>query len=234
MSEDWREEWVLAKVTVAKRLGSGECGGGYPEAAILLCSVLSALAAERWPGRRKDKKRFVELLHRYSDRELHANQISIPLLVAYLADNGRPEEQKTVRDALMPVSDGRVLSGDDVDTTEEDLLQLCPMLGLSLVRRFSYANLLYEEIRSSYAHEYTPGPRSDSWGMGSTHADGHVSYTNRINSEQDGVDRLIYFSVCWLADIALSVEKNIRPLKPDREFSAWWLSDEILEPNLGA
>jgi hypothetical protein len=226
MSTDWREEWVGAKVTVATRLGSGDCGGGYAEAAIILCGVLSAMAAEKWPGHQKDKKRFVELLYQYADTDLYATRISVPLLIAFLKGKGRLAEQMALGDAYMPISDTRVLTGDDVDKSEEELITLCPTLEQSLVRRFSYATLLYEDTRSSYAHEYMPGPRSDSWAMGSTRAKVSVSYTNRMNMELNRVDRLIHFSVSWLADLALSIEKNIRPLVPDNQFSAWWLPTE--------
>jgi hypothetical protein len=59
--------------------------------------------------------------------------------------------------------------------------------------------------------------------MGSTHAQGRVSYTNRMNMGSSTVERLIYFNATWLANVALSVERNIRPLVPDRAFSQWWL-----------
>lgn len=98
--------------------------------------------------------------------------------------------------------------------------------GGALIRQFSYAALLYVETRSGYVHEYMAGSRSDSWGMGSTHAMGCVSYTNRLNPSSGRIDRLIYFSVGWLADVVLSVAKNIRPVTPDSEFSDWWMPNE--------
>jgi hypothetical protein len=222
VSDDWREEWVGAKVGLARRLGAGDCGGGYAEAVIVLCGALSAIASERWPGRNKDKNRFVELLHKYADPALSATRVSIPLLIDYLGDKSRVTEQKALRDAYMPHSDSRVITGDDVDKSEGDIAALCPSLTIPLVRRFSYATLLYEETRSSYAHEYMPGPRSDSQAMGSARAHARVSYVNRLDAN-GRVRRLIYFSVQWLTNLALSIEKNIRPLAPDERFSAWWL-----------
>lgn len=225
MPDDWREEWVGSKVTLAKKLGVGECGGGYAEAVIILCGVLSAVASERWPGRNKDKNRFVELLHQYADSVLSATRISVPLLTAYLGNKNRFAEQKALRDAYMPHSYTRVITGDDVDKTEDEIVSLCRSLDISLVRRFSYATLLYEETRSGYAHQYMPGPRSDSWAMGSARANARVSYINRLDRSRGSgqVKHLIHFSVQWLADLAVSVEKNVRPLAPDNHFSAWWL-----------
>jgi hypothetical protein len=223
MSDDWRTDWVSEKVALATRLGSGECGGSYAEAVIVLCGVLSAMAAERWPGQFKDRKRFVELLYRYADADLNPTRIAVPLLIANLGATNRTSEQRILQEALMPRSDTRVIVGDEVDRSESEIVGLCSSLNAELLRRFCYATLLYEDIRSSYAHEYMPGPRTDSWGMGSTHAQGRVSYTNRMNMGSSTVERLIYFNATWLANVALSVERNIRPLVPDRAFSQWWL-----------
>ena len=62
MSETWRTDWVTKKRDTALRLANGECGGSYGEAMLILCTILSALAAEVWPGTQIDKRRFVELL----------------------------------------------------------------------------------------------------------------------------------------------------------------------------
>jgi len=62
MSENWLNEWSEQKILLAEKLNSGECGGSYAEAVIILCGVLSGIAADTWPGIRKDRKRFVELL----------------------------------------------------------------------------------------------------------------------------------------------------------------------------
>jgi hypothetical protein len=57
----WRREWVATKISLAEHLAAGDCGGGYPEVAMVLCGSLSAMAAELWPGTGKDKDRFVWL-----------------------------------------------------------------------------------------------------------------------------------------------------------------------------
>lgn len=225
MPDGWRSEWVSSKVSIAKQLGAGRCGGGYPEAILILCSALSAMASEKWPGFRKDKRRFVELLFQFADPSLSAVRISIPLLAAHLDAAGRNAEGQTLRRAFMPVLDTRVITGDDVDRLEGEVTAACASLESSLVRRFSYATLLYEETRSSYVHEYTPGPRSDSWAMGSARAHARVSYVNRLDRDDTTVKRLIHFSVDWLSDLALSVERGLRPLAPDDGFSNWWLPE---------
>ena len=58
----WRTDWVTEKKRIALCLANGECGGSYGEAVLILCAVLSALAADIWPGKGIDQMRFVELL----------------------------------------------------------------------------------------------------------------------------------------------------------------------------
>ena len=49
MADMWRSDWVKKKGDVAAQLASHQCGGAYGDAAVILCSCLSALAAEVWP-----------------------------------------------------------------------------------------------------------------------------------------------------------------------------------------
>lgn len=214
----WRRSWVAKKVKLAECLAGGGCGGGYPEVAMVLCGVLNALAAELWPGPRKDKKRFVELLVRHTAPELGATTISIPLLTGHLRDNGLLDEETKLRLQWLNVDVSQVIYGPDVDTTEDNIVRLCPSLPLSMVRRFSYATLLYEEIRSGYAHEYANAARSDSAPMG-RRPGANVSYVNR----RDLPDRLIYFSPRWMAALASSAEALSSGAVADKHFSNWWL-----------
>lgn len=218
----WRLNWVGNKIRLAERLAEGGCGGGYPEAAMVLCAVLSALAAELWPGKGKDRNRFVELLARHTPPSLRAATISIPLLMRCLQERGLQDEEAALSLQWLNVEPSKVIYGSDVDTTEEDIARLCPSLPLSMVRKFSYATLLYEEIRSGYVHEYATASRSDSFPMGQRSGD-DISYINRIN--QDGSHgRLIYFSPHWMANLARSAELLSRGTVADEHFSNWWLS----------
>jgi hypothetical protein len=51
--------WVQERIAFAKRLNEGECGGHYGDAMLILSAVLSGLAADQWPGKWKDRRRFV-------------------------------------------------------------------------------------------------------------------------------------------------------------------------------
>ena len=118
----------------------------------------------------------------------------------------------------------RVVTGDEVDMNEAHVIEMCPALRIEEVRRFSYANLLYREVRSSYAHEYGPGVRSCQWPMTSKEG-AHVSYVNRLVHDNDRLTqiRLIHFHAEWLADIAVSVAENLseKPT-PVRRPELWW------------
>src|SRR5215211_6782357 len=71
---------VRERVAVAKRLNEGECGGFYGDAILILSAILSGLAADLWPGKGKDRKRFVELWATHARPDLNPNLISVPLL----------------------------------------------------------------------------------------------------------------------------------------------------------
>ena len=150
------------KKNIALRLNDGQCCASYSESVIILGSVLSALAAEICPGDRKDRARFVELLTQFAPTELSVKKISIPLLVAYLRDERCNEESEIIRKAFLDFSPSLILTGDDVDKSEEEIMRLCNTLDKKALRYHNYANLLYTEVRSGYVHEYKPGRLRDS------------------------------------------------------------------------
>ena len=163
MPGDGLEEWVMAKVEIARKINSGGCGGGYAEAVLILCGVISAIAADRWPGKNKDKKRFIELLISYADSSLNTATISVPLLASYLDTNSKVQDAIKLRETFLPRADSRVVTGVEVDTSEQRVADICPCIKSALTRQYSYAALLYVEARSSYVHEYQIGKRADSW-----------------------------------------------------------------------
>ena len=57
----------------------------------------------------------------------------------------------------MPLSDTRVITGDDVDKSIDELAARYPTLSTSVLKKNSYACVLYEEVRSGFVHEYRPG-----------------------------------------------------------------------------
>ncbi|OZB59206.1 MAG: hypothetical protein B7X39_14155 [Lysobacterales bacterium 14-68-21] len=222
--DSWREEWVKGKVRMALSFGPGAVDvPGYAEATLVLCAVLSAIAAELWPGERKDKARFVELLAQHTPPELRAKTISVPLLEAWLRAQRRESEAQTIQRTFMPYGETRVILGEEVDVPEEDITKACPELTLPEIRACSYAALLYSELRSSYAHEYRPGKKAVSWPM-SSRPNQAVSYANQIDAETRKPERLIHFAVAWMGSLAIEAEQRTRTLRPDPNFKDWWIS----------
>src|SRR5712671_5903613 len=95
-----RTDWVERKVRIAERLSQGECGGSYPEAVLILCAAISALAADAWPGTGIDRARFVELLVSLTPQ---TKIVSIPLLIWQLRTGTRRVYAKRLRKAFLPL-----------------------------------------------------------------------------------------------------------------------------------
>ena len=217
----WRAKWVGGKQALAARLQSGEAGGGYSEAVLILSAVISALAAEAWPGEDKiDRKRFNEILAKHTPANLNATCISVPLLIGSLRKSGNIADANKAAEALVCYDDTRVLTGSDVDRSEDEIRALLPQLDLLRIRKCSYANLLYEEVRSPYVHGYRPGKRADSHPMTSRDAD--VSYTNWM----DNPDRSIHFHGDWISLLALPIAQALDASEKNLPFSRpikWWI-----------
>lgn len=225
MSNDWLKEWSQSKIDLASRLSFGECGGSYAEAVIIICNVLSAISADIWPGRNIDKKRFVELLFKYSNSTESCETISVPLLVATILESGDINLADRLKRELLPFSDTRIITGNDCDKTISDLNANYPEIEIAILKKHSYSCVLYEDIRSGYAHEYRPGGRADSWPMSSNRDKCLVSYINRL-TDTGIVNRLIHFNVSWLTRLAGEVVDNLvkeEPLPTSAGYSSWWL-----------
>jgi len=220
-----RQDWAANKAEIAKRLSDGECKGSYAEAVIILSAVISAIAAEIWPGKGIDRKRFVEVMKEYGDTNLNTIRVSIPLLIKYLSNDGRKAEGNALHKEFVRVGIAQVLVGDEVDQFEQDIISFCPSLSITQIRKFSYPNVLYGEVRSCYVHEYRIGKSAGSFPM-TSRKEANASYINRFNPESNITNRLIHFHVDWLIDVVKSIstkadsECDKYPLdNPPR----WWI-----------
>lgn len=217
----WRSEWAARKCELALRLDRGESGGSYGEAVLILCSALSALAADVWPGTGIDRRRFVHLLKRFAPRNLSTTLISVPLLHAFLRKTRKKGALRRLRKAYLDFGHSRVLTGHDVDKTEQEIKSVCSRFSRTEIRACSYAALLYRELRSAYVHEYRPGRKADSWAI-TARTDAQVSYVNWSNDP----DRHIHFHVNWLSDLVKAVAKAVDQLPnrlPARKPKRWWI-----------
>lgn len=224
-------EFVNRKLKVASALAQGQCGGSYTDACILLASVVSALAADLWPGRGKDERRFVECWNKYSDPIVNPQRVSVPLLVRALRKRNQNEAAEAVvaarPSAFAPGHETKVLVGDDVDMNETEVLQVCPALAPAEIRRYSYGAVFYRHVRSALVHEYQLGSRASSVAM-ATDDDG-VSYTNRLSlssTSSSSVVRQIHYPITWLESVVESIGTQVgssNTSKPLPEPSKWWL-----------
>jgi hypothetical protein len=221
---------VTEKCKIALAVSKGEAGGSYGEAVILISAVLGALAAEVWPGSKIDHKRFVELLVEFGPLSQSPKTISVPLLIQYLSEKSETQKASALTSGLLDFSETRVITGSEVDKSESELLANCRSLDLESLRTHSYANLFYKEVRSSYAHEYRPGKRADSWPMTAS-KDEAASYINRLtNTEPRAVERLIHFHVEWLAELAVGIAKRADELQatlPLPHPAHWWVEAKV-------
>ena len=221
--QQWREEWVKEKINIIRDrlIQEDHYSQFYPELTILSCSIISAFAADLWPGTGNDHARFVELLIRYAAHSTNPKTVSIPLLIDHLTKSGFREESSIIRSKFLDIDSSLVIHGDDYDKTENEVLEVISV-PRKIIRECSYANILYKEFRSSYVHEYTSGKYATSWKM--TDIDAHVSYGNWVSYPQ----RRIHFHFNWFVDILNSLGQNIDNLAsvPLEAPKTWWIKQQ--------
>lgn len=220
-------EWVGGRVRLANRLDAGECGGTYGDAVLVLSAVLSRFASEAWPGKRKDLVRFVEAWSTLSTPRLNAARISVPLLLEELRKQEEWSLIQKVRSSrpeiFSPGNDTMVVSGDQIDQEESDLVALDPALGAKKLRRLSYGRVFYEHVRSAYTHEYRLGEVASAFPQ--LREPAPVSYVNFFTRSDPRTRRRIHFDVGWVGEIVRSVAATLLTdgtTEPRPEPATWW------------
>jgi len=132
----------------------------------------------------------------------------------------------------MPLTGSQVVTSADVDSDVAAIRAVCPRLRIGDVRQFSYANLLYERLRSPMSHEYRTGAHTVPHKMTDL-VDVPVSYFNWIfepgtvekpPSRKGLPIRHIHFHVEWLASITRQVGKAADATKhPLPQPARWWI-----------
>ncbi len=225
-STNWRAEWMTKKLAIARSLYQGECGGTYGEAVIITCAAISALAVEVWPGDRIDRKRFIELLVTLTGDEHEARRVSVPLLIAGMKKKGQDAQVRCLEQRFLRRDVSEVVTGQDIDRLEQEILEACPGIPLPDVRNCSYAAILYEQLRCGYIHQYQPGPAAKSWRM--TERDAAVSYVNWVETPNEPPERHIYFHPEWLFLLAGAAAEAVDEAgNLPREWPAEWWIEQI-------
>lgn len=220
-------DWVRERIALAKRLNVGECGGYYGDAMLILSDLLSGLAADLWPGKGKDRRRFVEAWSTLSSPQLNAGAISVPFLLDALEEEGSQDLADKVRatrpGALAPW-DSLVVTGERVDQAKDDLAALDPRLTSKVLRRFSYGSVFYEHVRSGYTHEYHTTESARPYRQ--IHEPAPVSYVNVLRQPDLRRTRPIHFDVAWVAELIESVSASVVASNIDRSLPdprPWWV-----------
>lgn len=222
---DGAKRWLFGKTNLASRLASGECGGSYGDAVLVLSSIISGIAAELWPGEGFDRKRFVEVWVRYADPQLHANRVSLPLLVEALRkhDEGTAERARLLRpDCIsdVPFLDTLVVTGNRVDVAASDVEAALPDVSRATIRGQTYGSIFYRYFRSGYVHEYKAGSHGDEVVMSSTRGD--ITYSNWDEPPY----RRINFNAGWLTTVVESIcEGAVKDYWEGAQArpATWWL-----------
>ena len=213
VANTYSRTFLGGKSDLARSLASGDCGGTYDDAILILSSILSSLAATLWPGKGIDRKRFVELWARYCPVSLHGTRVSVPLLAQRLHAEGaascvsalaklRPEAFQDFPSSF----DLLVVNGETVDLEVDDVQHACPELPLQKAREFTYPNVFYQEVRSGWVHEYGPTPFASRYPGGKS-TEPIVSYLNSVSQPY----RKIHFNVEWLATVVESIAEHVYP-----------------------
>ncbi len=217
-------QFVERTLSIADALARGSLGASKLEAYLLISGLLSGLAAMAWPGDGIDRRRFVELWARFGDPSLAHTRISLPLLVTALRTKKAPEADALER--LRPQLFGlggaaRIVTGDEIDIAETDVLNACPAMARSEIRKYAYPSLFYEHIRNSVVHEYQTGHGATDYPM--TAQDAGISYGNYLVAGHSV--RKIHFHIPWLLALVRSVVDNMESAVPTFPLlaPAWWL-----------
>jgi hypothetical protein len=211
----WRQRWVADNLGRIDRIPEGATMSRYAAQLLIVGCLLKAMACELWPGQSKERQRFVQLLVEYAPATLGVKTISVPLLKAYLSRQGWTTEACVVAHGCHPaLHRGNRVLGIDTDMTEGELMSLCPNIPREILRKFSYANVLFDEL-----HRYT-----------SLRYDEEVRNVDVPSSEigylkmPEHKTWMIHFGIDWLRGLVISTEELSRSIPPNKTFDQWWLS----------
>ncbi len=132
--------FLADRLRLVRELRKSDLNVDYADIALIVCSVISACAALRWPGRGIDRNRFIELLVNHSQECARTDWISIPSLVnAELIDLS----STPYRDG----NDTRIFRDEEIDLPFPVAVKAFPHVKTDELKSFSYAALIYKRLR---------------------------------------------------------------------------------------
>jgi|SRR5271157_4629059 len=189
----FRSKLELAKFLVVEKGDQAEL-----DAEILLCCAISGLAAILWPGTGIDRQRFIEFLVEYSQSTSNLQLISTPVLASQLRDMGDTSSAIHLSRKFFPGNPSEEIKPMQVDQGETMVVATLSSVDLKVIRRASYASIIYNDLRCALVHEYSISPYITNFNLFGTHAT--LSYTN-MTLEDGQSRRLLHIPFQYLADV---------------------------------
>jgi hypothetical protein len=196
--------WFAGRVRNADLLVSQPHSGLFDvsDAEAILCCALSGAAADTWPGRGQDEKRFIEFLVEYARNSYPpVEYTSIPLLHLQMRlpdksdEKDRPEVAKwkaegerILKDKIHQATGGidarelRWSDVDDPDAVVADYLMTSLISSKDVrrrVRKATYASVIYSDLRCGLVHELRWGDRLGRWSWDPNTEPHYVNYIDR-------------------------------------------------------
>ena len=196
---------------VRELLQDDELDVAYADLVLILCSVISACAAFRWPGRRIDRQRFIELLINHGLDEHHASWVSVPSLI----NAGLINESDTL---YRGGNSTRIFRDSEIDLPIDTAISTYPTIPTGRLKSSSYATLVYEWLRCGYAHEYSPHESITHVPPG--RHDARISYIGR--TVNGSIVRMASFHLDYLIDLAEYHANNL-PDASSPPPTEWWI-----------
>ncbi len=221
--DPWWLKFAERKIASSEKL-LNECGGSYGDVILIFTGVISTMAAERWPGRGFDNKRFIELLVEFAPE---TRTISVPRLCNHLLSHDLVAQAKQIWD--YPENEflmGEILQGPDIDSSEKSIANsLTTPISPKAIRRYSYASLLYNDLRCSYSHEYKIGDDAHAYKM-TRSKNSCISYVNYHKEPFP----FIHFDLNWLANVVRKCASVMVERQPDQLSvipAEWWINGGV-------
>lgn len=158
-------EWHQSRLEIADAIVETFGDEGQFDAEILLCCAMGALASRMWPGRGIDRVRYVQLLADFAPDLAEVKRISVPLLHKKLKAMGNTASANVLESRFLAGLEGRVLTGPEIDQSEQTLTALLPSVSMGFLRQASYAAIMYADLRCGLVHEYSLSPSMIEFGL---------------------------------------------------------------------
>ncbi len=208
-------EWFERRLKVASDVvAHGEAF--EVDAEILLCCAISALAARAWPEH-QDRARFTELLVRFAPPNADMKRVCVPKLLGELRAKGDIESTRVLRAKCYPDNPSQIVTGHGLDQDEMEITRELPKVDRTLLRKCSYAHIIYKDLRCGLIHEYTL-PHKDIDGYTLPHEVIDISipdnatapiYVNLRDRMTGSTERLLHFPYTWLSTALAEAAENV-------------------------